>query len=146
MKVNFTNQLEIDTKGYEKIIKKIFRKVKDKHFFNIIFVSKEEIQRINREYRNIDRVTDVISFALNDNDDSNYFAEKELGDIFICIDRAIEQAEEYGHSIAREVGFLAVHGYLHLSGYDHMTEEDEKIMFTKQEEILQKARLKRGEY
>ena len=69
----------------------------------------------------------------------------ELGDVFICIDRAIEQATEYNHSIEREMGFLAVHGYLHLIGYDHMTEEDEKIMFKKQDEILNKAKLKRNE-
>ena len=65
--------------------------------------------------------------------------------MFICIDRAIEQANEYNHSIEREMGFLAVHGYLHLIGYDHMTEEDEKIMFSKQDEILNKANLKRNE-
>lgn len=145
MKVNFTNELTSETTEYEKLIKKIFKHVKDKHFFNIVFVDKDKIQEINREYRNIDKVTDVISFALNDNEESNYFAEKELGDIFICIDRAIEQASDYGHSIAREVGFLAVHGYLHLSGYDHQTKDDEEVMCKKQEEILAKAKLKRGE-
>ena len=67
----------------------------------------------------------------------------ELGDIFICIDRAIEQASDYGHSVEREVGFLAVHGYLHLCGYDHMTEADEKVMFTRQDEILEQAGLER---
>ena len=72
-------------------------------------------------------------------------AEFELGDVFICIDRALEQAEEYNHSVEREMGFLAVHGYLHLIGYDHMNPEDEKVMFTKQEEILAKANLKRNE-
>lgn len=145
MKINFTSELETETLEYEKIIKKIFKHVKDKHFFNIIFVNKDKIQEINRQYRGIDKVTDVISFALNDNDECNFFAEKELGDVFICIDRAIEQAVDYGHSIAREVGFLAVHGYLHLSGYDHQTKEDEEVMCQKQEEILAKAKLKRGE-
>lgn len=145
MKINFVNQLNGNSIKYERIIKKVFKTIEDEHFFNIIFVTKEEIQQINRDYRHIDRVTDVISFALNDNDLSNFHADYELGDVFICIDRAIEQAEEYGHSVAREVGFLAVHGYLHLLGYDHMTEEDEKIMFKKQEEILEKSQLKRGE-
>jgi probable rRNA maturation factor len=145
MKVFFTNELEEDSKKYEKIIKKIFRHVHDKHTMNIIFVSKDRIQQINRDYRKIDRVTDVISFALFDNDECMYEAEKELGDIFICVDRAIEQAQDYGHSIEREVGFLSVHGYLHLKGYDHQTEEQEKEMFSLQEEILQKAKLKRGE-
>lgn len=144
MEINFVNQLEEDTSAYEALINRIFDGVDDNRIFNIIFVSNEEIRKINREYRNIDRVTDVISFALNDNDECNYFAEDELGDIFICIDRAREQASDYGHSIEREVGFLAVHGYLHLCGYDHMTEEDEKVMFAKQEEILAKANLKRG--
>ena len=72
-------------------------------------------------------------------------AVDELGDVFICVDKAIEQAAEYNHSVEREMGFLAVHGYLHLIGYDHMNEEDERIMFTKQEEILAKAKLKRSE-
>jgi probable rRNA maturation factor len=71
-------------------------------------------------------------------------AEYELGDVFICVERALEQAKDYGHSIEREIGFLSVHGYLHLIGYDHMTKEDEKVMFTLQEEILAKAKLERG--
>lgn len=146
MQINYINELNIDTTAYESLIDSIFKHINDDKVFNIIFVSKDDIQRINREYRNIDRVTDVISFALCDNDECNFFEEdeEELGDIFICIDRAIEQASDYGHSVEREVGFLAVHGYLHLCGYDHMTEEDEKVMFARQEEILNKANLKRG--
>ena len=110
-------------------------------FSNIIFVDDEEIQRINRQYRNIDRVTDVISFALCDDPDNQM--EDELGDIFIDLDQAFRQAEDYGHSITREVAFLAVHGYLHLCGYDHITEEDEKVMFAKQDEILKAAKIER---
>ena len=83
----------------------------------------------------------VISFALCD--DKDIIQTDELGDIFICVDRAIEQADEYGHSVTREMAFLAVHGYLHLCGYDHMTPEDEKIMFEKQDEILNKAGITR---
>ena len=147
MEINFVNELDIDTLEYETLINNVFVHVDDNRIFNIIFVDKERIQEINREYRNIDKVTDVISFALNDNSECNFFMEdeEELGDIFICIDRAIEQASDYGHSVAREIGFLAVHGYLHLCGYDHMTEEDEKVMFAKQEEILSQANLVRGE-
>lgn len=143
MKINFVNQTTLETKEYEKLIKKIFKPIKQKNVFSIIFVSNEEIQRINNEFRNINKVTDVISFALNDNDELNDMASDELGDIFICLDRAFSQAKEYGHSIAREVGFLAVHGFLHLSGYDHQTPEDEKLMCAKQEEILALANLKR---
>lgn len=145
MEINYVNELTSDTVEYENLIDGIFKTVDDNRIFNIIFVDKDRIRQINNDYRNIDKVTDVISFALNDNDECNYFAEDELGDIFICIDRAIEQASDYGHTVAREVGFLAVHGYLHLCGYDHMTTEDEKIMFAKQEEILAAANLKRGE-
>lgn len=145
MKINFINQTLSDTLEYEKLIKKIFKKFHDKKVFSIIFVDKQEIQRINFEYRNIDKVTDVISFALNDNDMLNDMATDELGDIFICLDRAIEQAKDYGHSIEREVGFLSVHGYLHLLGYDHQTKEDEDKMFKRQEEILANANLKKEE-
>lgn len=137
MKVNFFNQTDLKVKEYQKLINSIFKPFGTKKEFNIIFVDKEEIQRLNREFRKIDKVTDVISFALCDDED--IVMTHELGDIFICLDRAFEQASDYGHSITREVAFLAVHGYLHLCGFDHMTEEDEKIMFAKQDEILNKA-------
>lgn len=143
MRIHFVSHINGDTKEYMKLIREIFKHVRDNREFNIIFVSNEEIQEINKNYRNIDRVTDVISFALMDNDESNYNAENELGDIFICVDRAKEQAVEYGHSLEREIGFLSVHGYLHLCGYDHMTKEDEERMFKKQDEILNKAGLRR---
>jgi probable rRNA maturation factor len=143
MKIHFVSHINGDTKEYMKLIRSIFKYVRDSKEFNIIFVSNEEIQQINRDYRGIDKVTDVISFALMDNDLSNFNAENELGDIFICVDRAKEQALEYGHSLEREIGFLSVHGYLHLCGYDHMNPEDEKVMFAKQDEILNKAGLKR---
>lgn len=137
MKVNFFNETDVNVKEYQRLINSIFKPMGSKKEFNIIFVSKDEIQRINREFRKIDKVTDVISFALCDDED--IIQTNELGDIFICLDRAFEQAEEYGHSVTREVAFLAVHGYLHLCGFDHMTEDDEKIMFAKQDEILTKA-------
>lgn len=145
MKINFTNETDYDVLGYIDLIKKVFKPEKNKKYFNLIFVDKATIQEINKTYRNIDRVTDVITFALTENTVENIYGDQnELGDVFICVDRAIEQAAEYGHSIEREMGFLAVHGYLHLMGYDHMTPEDEKIMFKKQDEILAKANLERG--
>lgn len=105
--------------------------------FNVIFVDDKKIQEINKNYRGIDRVTDVISFALEDGDDNvNFEFGRLLGDIYICVPRMKQQAIEYGHSLKREMGFLTIHGLLHLLGYDHMTKEEEKIMFTKQELIL----------
>ena len=103
--------------------------------FNIIFVGIDKIHEINKTYRNIDRPTDVISFALEDNLDIK-LDHRLLGDIYICLDKAHEQAIEYGHSFLRELAFLMIHGLLHLLGYDHMEPEEEKIMFSKQEEIL----------
>lgn len=104
--------------------------------FNIIFVSNDKIHELNRDYRGVDRVTDVISFALEDGEDLKEPGIRVLGDVYIAVDVAYEQALTYGHSRLREVCFLATHGILHLLGYDHMTEEDEKIMFDKQKEIL----------
>ena len=111
--------------------------------FSIIFVEDEEIHQMNKEYRGVDRVTDVISFALEDNEDITYDNLRMLGDIFICIPQMKRQAKEYGHSEKRELAFLTVHGILHLLGYDHMTEEDERIMFSLQELILDGKNIKR---
>lgn len=104
--------------------------------FNVIIVDSEKIKEINKNYRGIDKVTDVISFALEDNEDIVYDDFRLLGDIYICIDKIYSQAEEYDHSVLRELSFLTIHGFLHLLGYDHMNEEDEKVMFKRQEEIL----------
>ena len=105
--------------------------------FNVIIINNEEIHKINKEYRGIDRPTDVISFALEDYKDIKYENDyRVLGAIYISIDKVKEQAKEYGHSEKRELAFLAVHGLLHLLGYDHMEKEDEKVMFSKQELIL----------
>ena len=111
--------------------------------FSIIFVDEKTIQDINRDYRGIDRVTDVISFAFEDNGKLVYNDRRLLGEIYICIPRMKEQALEYGHSEKRELSFLAVHGLLHLLGYDHMNEKDEKIMFALQELILNEQNIKR---
>ena len=105
--------------------------------FNIIFVSNEKIHEINFNYRGVDKVTDGISFALEDANDVKEPGMRILGDIYIAINVAYNQAEIYGHSNIREICFLATHGILHLLGYDHMEEEEEKIMFTKQKELLE---------
>lgn len=110
--------------------------------FNVIFVDKEKIHEINKTYRNIDRVTDVISFALEDNLDIK-LDHRVLGDIYICIEKAEEQSVEYGHLFLRELSFLMIHGLLHLLGYDHMNESDERIMFGKQEDILNEFGIRR---
>ena len=111
--------------------------------FNIIFVDSKTIHEINKTYRNIDRVTDVISFALEDNKTIE-LDHRLLGDIYICIERAEEQAKEYEHSFLRELSFLTIHGLLHLLGYDHMEKDEEEIMFKKQEDILEEFGIKRG--
>lgn len=105
--------------------------------FSIIFIDDEKMHEMNLEYRGIDRTTDVLSFALEDNDyiDSEI---RELGDIFISIPKMIEQAREYNHSEKRELSFLVCHGLLHLLGYDHTrSEEEERIQFGKQDEVLE---------
>ena len=111
--------------------------------FNVIFVGKEMIQEVNKTYRGVDRVTDVISFALEDNKTIDLNV-RLLGDIYICLERAHEQAVEYGHSFLREICFLSIHGFLHLLGYDHMEKEEEEVMFQRQEEILDEFGIKRG--
>jgi probable rRNA maturation factor len=105
---------------------------------SVTFVGDENIQTLNRDYRNKDQVTDVLSFALNEGEEEIIGADipDVMGDIIISADRAKAQAEEYGHSFEREICFLAVHGFLHLSGYVHDNEKEEKQMFTRQEEIL----------
>ena len=103
---------------------------------NIVIVDNEKIREINKEYRNKDAVTDVISFAFEEVKDVNYEDVRFLGEIYISYERCKEQAKDYGHSVRREFCYLAVHGLLHLLGYDHMTEEDKKVMRAREEEIL----------
>ncbi len=127
---------------YQDIIEKVINKALEieglkKASCSIIIVDNSYIHKLNKEYRGIDRVTDVISFALED--DKSMIIPDEirlLGDIYISIDKAKEQAEEYGHSLERELCFLSVHGLYHLLGYDHETEEEAEVMFKKQEEVL----------
>ena len=125
-------------------ITKITKELKiEDAIFNIILVDEKEIHKLNKTYRRVDKPTDVISFALEDGNTYNNPYIRMLGDIYICIPIAYEQAQIYGHSKVREVCFLATHGILHLLGYDHMTESDEKIMFKKQEELLNLYEIKR---
>ena len=116
-------------------------RVKEGSEVSVTFVDNSRIQEINKEYRQKDAATDVISFAMEEMGEGEVeiIGSDEpalLGDIIISIDRMEEQAAEYGHSNTRELGFLAVHGFLHLLGYDHMNEEDEKVMFARQRELL----------
>lgn len=122
--------------------------VEDGTELSVTFVTNEAIHEINKEYRHKDAPTDVISFALEElgEGETAIIAEgmpRILGDVIISIDRTREQAEEFGHSFERELGFLAVHGLLHVLGYDHIVPEDEKIMFGKQDEILESYGLSR---
>ena len=139
MSIGIFNKTEekIDKSCVRKGVKHTLKKMEaEKSEVNIIFVGLEEIHEINKTYRNVDRPTDVISFALEDTEDVTVYEERVLGDIYICLDKVHEQAKEYGHTEIREMAFLIVHGLLHLLGYDHMIKEEEKIMFGLQEEIL----------
>jgi probable rRNA maturation factor len=120
---------------------------------SVTFVNNDEIQRYNREYRGLDKPTDVISFAIEDDgddlpllmdEDMSEEIAKNIGDIIVSVDKIGEQAESLEHSYERELGFLVVHGFLHLNGYDHMlSEADEKVMFDLQREMLDNYGLKR---
>lgn len=129
-----------------------FLKLEKNVEMSVTFMDNQAIQVINRDYRGKDTPTDVISFALEEAgedeleiifDEEDERLPRNLGDIMISIERAQEQAADYGHSFERELGFLAIHGFLHINGYDHMTPEDEKEMFGLQTEILDAYGLKR---
>ncbi|EPZ38216.1 MULTISPECIES: rRNA maturation RNase YbeY [Anoxybacillus] len=152
--IDFMDETNEMTEEQVELIEKLLQhaakeeRVPDGAEVSVTFVDNEKIREINRDYRGKDQPTDVISFALEE------MGEEEieivgvdvppvLGDIIISVPKAREQAEQYGHSFMRELGFLAVHGFLHLLGYDHETEEEEKEMFTKQEQLLQQFGLTR---
>ncbi len=147
----YEDELKLSKDNYEQQFIKIveaalqYLKIEDDVELSCIIVDDVRIHQINKEYRNIDRSTDVISFALEDNDQF-YVAgmPRSLGDIFISYHHACIQAEEYQHTLKREMCFLFTHGLLHLLGYDHMNEEDEKEMFTLQKEILNQLGIERG--
>lgn len=118
--------------------------VKTDYEIDVSLVDEATIRDINRQYRKIDRVTDVISFAFNDDEGEKDLkmpegAPRMLGEILICLPRALEQAKEIGNTPRRELSFLFVHGLLHLMGYDHMTPEEEAVMFPLQEKIMERA-------
>ena len=147
----YEDEMNLCEESYEEQFYKIietalsYLRIEDDVEVSCIIVDDEKIHEINREYRHIDRSTDVISFALEDSD--QFYVEgmpRSLGDIFISYDHAKAQAEEYGHSLKREMCFLMTHGILHLLGYDHMCEEDEKEMFGIQKEILNLLQIGRG--
>lgn len=147
MEISFFNEtdrkLDEEIKKAHEVLTYGLKKLQqDDASFNVIIVDNDYIHRLNKEYRGIDRETDVITFAL---EDDKTFAPpiRILGDVYISIDKCISQAEEYGHSLMREFCFLAVHGMLHLLGYDHMKKEDEEIMFNLQEVILDEMGIKR---
>ena len=147
MKIEIFNETKDNLDEYIDTIKKVLVHGLDKLkvgdvTFNIIFVNNDYIHKLNKEYRNIDRETDVITFALEDDKTFNP-EERILGDIYISIDKAKSQSVEYGHSLERELCFLSVHGMLHLLGYDHMEKEEERVMFNLQEEILDEMGIKR---
>lgn len=142
--INETDKDIEELKEVENFLKFVVKKEKlENAIFNIIIIDNPRIKEINRDYRKIDRETDVISFALEDSKDLEYEDFRLLGDIYISIDKAVSQSIEYNHSLLRELSFLSIHGLLHLLGYDHMKEEDEKIMFRKQEELLNEYQIKR---
>lgn len=148
MEISIFNQIEkdiVELKDVEMVLKHAVEKEGLSNvLFNVIIVDNDYIHNLNKNYRNVDRETDVITFALED-EDSIVIGEdiRILGDIYISYDKALSQSIQYGHSLKRELCFLAVHGFYHLLGYDHMTKEEEKVMFKKQEEVLDECEIKR---
>ena len=147
VKIDFYNETDekvLEEKDMKKLSKYMVKYMNLKNIsFSVIFVGSDTIKEINKNYRKIDRVTDVITFRLADYEEVMCGKINVSGDIYICLDKAKEQASEYGHSYLRELSFLLVHGFLHLLGYDHMNDADEKKMFSLQEEILDGYGIKR---
>ncbi len=147
MEIEFFNQTDVNLEKKLDVVHQVLihglKKLKiDEAIFNVIIVDNNYIHKLNKEYRNIDRETDVITFALEDDKTFNPDI-RILGDVYISIDKAKSQSEEYGHSLLRELCFLATHGMLHLLGYDHMKKEDEEVMFKLQDEILEEMDIRR---
>ena len=146
-----------ENKEYEKTIKKILTKcfeeenlIDSKLHITITLTTPENIKEINREYRAIDKETDVLSFPMFEKDEldlkvknKDFEHEDVLGDIVISIEKVEEQAKEYGHSFEREFSYMIVHGFYHLMGYDHIKEEDKKVMRPKEDKILDDLNIKR---
>ncbi len=133
---NLTNE-KVNLQLLDKVVCKVSELLNvNNSFVSIVLTDNKHIHEINKTYRNIDRETDVISFAFMDNDENIKSDITDLGEIYISLEKAHSQAEDYNHSFEREICFLLVHGLLHLLGYDHMNEKDEKEMFGLQDEIL----------
>lgn len=159
MKLFQINYLEIpEDKKYEDIIEKVLIKCyeeesfsKENFYINIVLTNPSNIQQINEQYRNIDKPTDVLSFPMFEQEELKKYKKLEgvgqevLGDIIISIEQVIKQAKEYGHSFEREFAYMLVHGFYHIIGYDHIAENDKKVMREKEENILEKLNIKREE-
>jgi len=152
MVVYFSNDTDLEMSEYEPILTKVAGEclkvnglIKCEPEISVTFIDNKGIRILNKRYRQIDNSTDVLSFPMFDSwrDWPKSGQETAIGDIVISVEKATAQSEAYGHSLARELGFLTAHSMLHLIGYDHMTEDDEKEMFGLQEEILIKAGLPR---
>lgn len=155
--IDFSNATELEKKIIKKVYKQTFKTLKQKNIFKVelCFLSQEDTQALNREKRNVDKVTDVLSFPyleikklpISCDDFADVDCDEKgkllLGSIAICRKRAEEQAYEYGHSVEREIAFLSVHGLLHLLGFDHEEGELKCEMFELQEKILQKCKIRR---
>ena len=141
---NETKRKKYDEKYFVEVAKTVLKhlKIKNDIILELSIIDNKKIHEINKEYRNVDRETDVISFAFEDDVEGEVKIiyeddmPRDLGAIYISMDKAISQAKEYNHSVKRELFFLVIHGLLHLLGYDHMKKEDEEIMFPLQEKIL----------
>ncbi len=145
-----------EKKEYEELIEKVLKKcfeienIEDKNFYmSIILTTPAEIRKLNKEYRDIDRETDVLSFPMYEKEELETVKQQKqewkdtLGDIVISIERVEEQAKEYGHSFEREFAYMLVHGFYHIMGEDHIEEEDKKIMRAKEENVLSKLNIVR---
>jgi len=149
--------VEKGQEDWEAIVKKVLDKcfeeeglLDSKLIMTITFTTPEEIRKINKKYRKIDKATDVLSFPMFEKDEldekiknGDFPYEDVLGDVIISIEKVREQAEEYGHSFERELSYMLVHGFYHLMGYDHIKEEDKKIMRPKEEKILNELKITR---
>ena len=149
--------VEKGQEDWEAIVKKVLDKcfeeeglLDSKLIMTITFTTPEEIRKINKKYRKIDKATDVLSFPMFEKDEldekikrGDFPYEDVLGDVIISIEKVREQAEEYGHSFERELSYMLVHGFYHLMGYDHIEEKDKKIMRPKEEKILNELKITR---
>lgn len=154
MELTEINFLDVDeTKEYDEIVRQVINKcfeeenLLDKNLYvNIVLTTSENIRNINKEHRGIDKETDVLSFPMfeaNEIENINSDTEDVLGDVVISLEQIKKQAKEYGHTLERELAYMLVHSFYHLMGYDHMNEEDKKLMREKEEIVLEKLNINR---